>query len=248
MLNRLLATVALLAALFASAPAATLALPPNNAARDLAAAAFAAHESADYGRAADLYFQAHQLDPADGAFLFASARSLHLGGQWALAIVRYRAFLLVEAAKPEYLGRARAYLAQAEALQREHEARQRAAAELARAVTPAQAPTATAAVATPPPTAPRGPLRTATLWSGTAVGAGGALWLAAATWQRQTFDLAMAPGFAGGKVEGYASRAEAQAAGHALAVQQNWAWAVLSAGATAALAAWLWPAGGGSTP
>ncbi len=244
--DRLLATVALVAALLAGAPASAFASPPNNAARDLAVAAFAAHEAADYARAADLYFQAHQLDPADGAFLYASARSLHLGGQLALAIVRYRAFLLVEAANPNYRVRARAYLDEAEAQQRARSEQQRAA-ELAKAATPTQ-PTSVATIAPLQRPPPLSPLRTAGLWSGAAVGFGGALWLAAATWQRQTFETAMAPGFAGGKVDGYASRADAQARGHALTTQQNWAWAILSAGASAAIAAWLWPLGQRGAP
>jgi len=178
--------------------------------------------------------------------LFASARSLHLSGQWALAVVRYRAFLHIEAANSGYVGRARTYLAECEDRLREQDARQRLedarqqSAELARSATPEQAqPVATPAVPAAPP--PRSPVRSATLWSGTAVGAVGALWLAAATWQRQNFETGLQPGFDGGKVEGYATRAEAQAAGHALAIQQNWAWAVLSAGATAAVTAWLWP-------
>lgn len=249
--------VALLAAALGAALAclpapAAAAPPPNRATVALAESAHAAYQAGDYPRAADLYFQAHQLDPADGAFLYASARSLHLAQQWALAAVRYRAFLRIETAKPEYVALAQQYLADADQ-QAAAEARRREqaqaekdqrAAELAAAATAelAKLPPATVDAPPAPKPAPWSQSRRVAFFSAAGATAAAAGFLGWASWRRSAFEDAMAAGFAGGKVSGYTDPTAAQAAGHQLAMQQNLGWALATLAASAAVAAWLWPA------
>lgn len=77
---------------WASAPAAAA---PNNAAaaEKTAAAAKAAYDAANFEEAARLYLQAWQLLPAQGGWLYSSARACHKAGHLDDAAERYREFL-----------------------------------------------------------------------------------------------------------------------------------------------------------
>ncbi len=260
--------LAILAALLLVCPMPAQAKPrpaPNRAVVELAQDALRAHRKGDQKRAADLYFQAHQLDPGDGAFLWGSARSLQLDDQLELAEVRYLAFLQIERADSDLRAKARVYVAQvqAELAQRRALAAQAAAAhplpvaataespvEVApanlRTVVPAAEPTATVAAVTPavraaatPPPSSR--LRQGLFWSATGIAVAGAVLLAVATSERQSFEAAMAPGFAGGKIAGYADRPTALRAGDAIVLRQNLGGAALAVGAVAAVVVWFWP-------
>ena len=231
---------------------------PNHAVVQLANQAHEAYKAGDHNRAAELYFQAHQLDPGDGAFLWASARSLQLAGQFELAEVRFVAFLQLDTADRSLREKATLYLREVRA----ELARQRLAVvavkrkEVAEVVAPPVAPTPVAVevVAPPvppivvqapaapaPPPAVWSPARHGALWTSAAAAVAGVALLAVGTWQRSDFEAAMAPGFAGGKIAGYADRAAAAQAGDAIALRQNVGAALAAVGAAGALLAWLWP-------
>jgi hypothetical protein len=233
---------------------------PNHAVVQLANQAHEAYKAGDQKRAAELYFQAHQLDPGDGAFLWGSARSLQLDGQLELAEVRFVAFLQVETADRGLREKAVTYLEQVRA----ELAQQRHAADAAKrpavhaepvmpvALYVAPTPVAVVVVAAPAPpvvvvlpSTPAPPSwsasRHATFWSAAATAVAGAALLAVATWQRSAFETAMAPGFSGGKIEAYPDRAAAIRSGDAIVLRQNVGGAVLAIGTLGALAAWFWP-------
>ena len=243
------------------ARAAVPALAPNRAAYELAAAAFAAHEHGRYIEAADLYFQAHQLVPADGAFLYASARSLQLAKQWVLAAVRYQAYLRLETAAADYAAKAKLHLAEVQAevaAERAAAARAERARAEAVALAAAQTPVDAAVHVTPVALGPSAEtlqrdfdraaaaaqaeqLRRVTLWTSCAVAVLSGVWFAAEWRRRDMFEQAMAPGLSGGKVVGYTDRALAAAEADDIALQQNLAAGGVALGAATALVAWLWP-------
>lgn len=226
---------------------------PNRAVVTTAAAAKHAYDMGDHARAAELYFQAHQLDPGDGAFLFGSARSLQLAGQLALAATRYAAFLQNERGHADLRARASRHLADTERAREERAAasaraavrpgppREAALREIAppQPATPTdvQAPAASMVFTAVP--APHWPQQVA-LWGGIGLVAVGTAAFASATVDQYAFAAAMAPGWQGQKVAGYASRAEASQAARAIANGQNLGLGLASVGAVA-MAIALWP-------
>ncbi len=254
--RRLAVLCAMLSQLLAAPLMARPPAPPNRAVVQLAQQALAAHRAGDQKRAADLYFRAHQLDPGDGAFLWGSARSLQLDGQLDLAEVRYVAFLQLETADPDLRDKAVTYLAELRAELAQRRARVvpppvvPLPPEPSPVVVPAPPPEPPVAIAPPPPevVAPvevarpqLSRLRQGLFWGTLAVAAGGASLLAVASWQRDAFNTAMAPGFSGGKVTEYPDRATALRAGDAITLRQNLGVAALVLGTAGALTTWLLP-------
>lgn len=229
-----------------------------------ASAAKQAFDAGDFARAADLYWQAHLLDPADGPYLFALARCLHLGQQWERAARRYREFLALPTGHPSLRVRAAKYLQEVEAeLERQGAARSENAkpeeavspparstpTQLPAAATPALEPVASeklqaqrAVVRPAPEPQPAGSPwpRRAMLGSGAALMATGVAVFAVFTADRWAFEEAMQPGLEGGKVTGFESRAAASQRAVEIANGQNLGLGLLAGGAAAvALGLWL---------
>lgn len=263
--------VALVLGCCLGAPALLAQTPAASAVRDAAArksgiatasAAKRAFESGDFRRAADLYWQAHLLDPADGPYLFALARCLHSDGQLDRAARRYREFLALPTGHASLRPRAAKYLQEVEA-QLERQAAMRpgpAPAEEAVAQSAPATATEMPAQATPanrsaaenhqPPQVVVRPLAQArsgaSAWprrlavgSGAALLATGAAVFGVFTAERWAFEQAMQPGLDGGKVSAFASRAEASQRAAEIANRQNLGLGLLAGGA-AAMALGLW--------
>lgn len=248
-------------------PALARATPPSAARQSgmaTASAAKQAFDAGDFTRAADLYWQAHLLDPADGPYLFALARCLHAGQQWERAARRYREFLALPTGHPSLRVRAAKYLQEVEAeLERQGAVRPEPATSEVAVPQPVQStPTELPAAATAaveavsagklqaPPVVVRPaqePLpagspwpRRAVLGSGAALMATGAAVFAVFTAERWAFEDAMQPGFGGAKVTAFDSRAAASQRAVEIANRQNLGLGLLAGGAAAvALGLWL---------
>lgn len=227
-----------------------------------ASAAKRAFEGGDFRRAADLYWQAHLLDPADGPYLFALARCLHADGQLERAARRYREFLALPTGHVSLRPRAAKYLQEVEAeLERQAALRPGPAqAELAVAQSAPATATEMPAQATPAdraaaenhqqpqvvvrPLAPARPgaspwPRRLAIGSGAALIATGAAVFGVFAAERWAFEQSMQPGLDGGKVTAFASRAEASQRAAEIANRQNLGLGLLAGGA-AAMALGLW--------
>lgn len=233
---------------------------PRAKVEKLAGGAMRAFAAGRYAEAAERYAAAHALDPRGGAFLFSSARSLQLAGQLAAAADRFRAFLQLGDSAPELRERALRHLEailveQARAAAPtpsplpEPVTAERVPEPLPAAATPTQ-PAELSAAATPAsaqpallarPPAPEPSWGTVVAkWSGIALAVAGGAMLVAETVARQQFEDAMAAGFRGELVQGYASRQEAVARAQQLANGQNLGWGLGGAGLLLAAASWWW--------
>ena len=82
-----------------------------NAAEKTALAAKAAYDKGSFEEAARLFYQAWQLQPNEGGWLYSSARSCHKAGNWDDAAARYEIFIKNPKGSPEKAAQAQQHLA-----------------------------------------------------------------------------------------------------------------------------------------